>query len=308
MKAMKFLAAALIVALSITSIGCIAGNQTIIRPSKNYVTQKVTITDIDAVSASSAVDVVYHQISGQPYAEIYAPDNVLPYIKVEQDGNLLEVGIQSPMGGISIQGSCKYEVRVYAPEVTSFTTQSSADITLPEGVKTQKDVELIAQSSGDIEAPSIQCGQITLSSQSSGDIEVNDVTCQEGMISTSSSGDCNVEKLICNGNVEIQSSSSGDCNIKALLCDGDVTASTSSSSDITLSGHCRNAEFSASSAGSIYAKNLKAKDVTASTSSAGVIECWPNGKLDTRVSSAGEIRYKGNPTGITGKIKGVSRL
>lgn len=254
------------------------------KPSKNYVTEKVSISDIEAIKSSSSVDVVYTQASGTPYAEIYAPDNIVPLIKVEQDGKTLRIGFKS---NTSINGRYKCEVRVFAPEVTSFSTSSSSDITLANGLKTSKPVTLKASSSGDIDASSLACGMLSLDTQSSGDIKVTSVQCT---------------------GATIDSSSAGDCIVAEMACSGDVKASTSSSSDIKLAGTCRNASFSASSAGSIYAKDLLAKDVEARASSAGDVECNASGVLSTSVSSAGSVRYKGEPARVEGKIKGVSKL
>lgn len=274
------------------------------KPSKNYVTEKVSISDIEAIRSSSSVDVVYTQASGTPYAEIYAPDNIVPLVKVEQDGKDLKIGFKS---NTSIQGRYKCEVRVFAPEVTSFSTSSASDITLANGLKTSKPVTLKASSSGDIDASSIQCGDLSMTTSSSGDIKAGTITCAMLALDTQSSGDIKLASATCTG-AAIESSSSGDCVVSEMACSGDVKASTSSSSDIKLAGTCRNATFSASSAGSIYAKDLLAKDVEARASSAGDIECNASGVLSTSVSSAGGVRYKGEPARVEGKIKGVSKL
>ena len=274
------------------------------KPSKNYVTEKVSISDIEAIKSSSSVDVVYTQASGTPYAEIYAPDNIVPLIKVEQDGKTLRIGFKS---NTSINGRYKCEVRVFAPEVTSFSTSSSSDITLANGLKTSKPVTLKASSSGDIDASSLACGDLSMTTSSSGDIKIGTITCGMLSLDTQSSGDIKVTSAQCTG-ATIDSSSSGDCIVAEMACSGDVKASTSSSSDIKLAGTCRNASFSASSAGGIYAKDLLAKDVEARASSAGDVECNASGVLSTSVSSAGSVRYKGEPARVEGKIKGVSKL
>ena len=274
------------------------------KPSKNYVTEKVSISDIEAIKSSSSVDVVYTQASGTPYAEIYAPDNIVPLIKVEQDGKTLRIGFKS---NTSINGRYKCEVRVFAPEVTSFSTSSSSDITLANGLKTSKPVTLKASSSGDIDASSLACGDLSMTTSSSGDIKIGAITCGMLSLDTQSSGDIKVTSVQCTG-ATIDSSSAGDCIVAEMVCSGDVKASTSSSSDIKLAGTCRNASFSASSAGGIYAKDLLAKDVEARASSAGDVECNASGVLSTSVSSAGSVRYKGEPARVEGKIKGVSKL
>lgn len=292
------------VALMLTVSGCYAGGRNAVKPSKNYVTEKVSISDIEAIRSSSSVDVVYTQASGTPYAEIYAPDNIVPLVKVEQDGKSLKIGFKS---NTSIQGRYKCEVRVFAPEVTSFSTSSASDITLANGLKTSKPVTLKASSSGDIDASSIQCGDLSMTTSSSGDIKAGTIACGMLALDTQSSGDIKLASATCTG-ATIESSSSGDCIVSEMACSGDVKASTSSSSDIKLAGTCRNASFSASSAGNIYAKDLLAKDVEARASSAGDIECNASGVLSTSVSSAGGVRYKGEPARVEGKIKGVSKL
>jgi len=288
----------------LTVSGCYAGGRNAVKPSKNYVTEKVSISDIEAIRSSSSVDVVYTQASGTPYAEIYAPDNIVPLVKVEQEGKALKIGFKS---NTSIQGRYKCEVRVFAPEVTSFSTSSASDITLANGLKTSKPVTLKASSSGDIDASSIQCGDLSMTTSSSGDIKAGTITCAMLALDTQSSGEIKLASATCTG-ATIESSSSGDCVVSEMACSGDVKASTSSSSDIKLAGTCRNASFSASSAGNIYAKDLLAKDVEARASSAGDIECNASGVLSTSVSSAGGVRYKGEPARVEGKIKGVSKL
>lgn len=325
------MALALTLALGNTfATSCMTGDTVVIRPSSHYTTKRISLTDIEAITTSSSVDVVYYPTAGVPYAEIYAPDNVVPYIQVEQEGRQLNIGIQHPDGnGVSIQGKCRYEVRVYAPEVTSFISGSSGDILIQEEIQTEKPIRLSAKSSGDIKASSIACGTAELSSQSSGDILVESLRCTGGQlkasssgdchihslnsfgsvsVSTGSSGDCKVDEMACEGNLSISSSSSGDCKIDNLRCTGDVEADTSSSADIYLSGTCRNASLSASSAGSVYAKDLKAVDVKANATSAGCVECQASGTLTPHASSGGEIRYKGDPQRINAQPRGLRKL
>lgn len=271
----------------------------------NYVTLHVPLTDMNAIKSSAFVDVIYTQDSGKPHAEIYAPDNIAPLVKVEQEGGTLVIGFKSNVS--VVVGKYKCEVRVFAPEVTSFTTSSSSDITLANGLKTGKPVIFKASSSGDIKAQFVECGNLVLSASSSGDVVMKHVKCRQLTLGTKSSGDIMMETVECDG-VAIESSSAGDCTVRGLTCAGDVMASTRSSSDITLSGTCQNAVFSAGSSGCIYAKGLVAKDVMAKASSSGDVECNVSGVLSTDVSGAGGVRYKGSPTRVEGKVKGVSRL
>ena len=298
--------AAFIVALSVSLSSCFAGSSSNgnglfqtqgIVPSKTYVTKKVSLSDIQAISSSSSVDVVYYQTAtSSPYAEIYAPDNLIERIRVEESHGTLNVGMQR---GTSIKGKCTYEVRVYAPEVVSFETGSSSDIELANGLTTQKPVSLSASSSGDITAEAVKCGDLSAQISSSGDITVNRVECQRALVDVSSSGDVKMESLRCT-QLKAEVSSSGDCKIKGIDCQGDVLASAGSSGDIVLEGVCRNAAFESGSAGAV--------DVTASSSSAGDITCSASGTLDVHVSSAGSVSYAGTPARITGDVKKASRM
>ncbi len=226
MKTLSMTWASCAVALMLTVSGCYAGGRNVVKPSKNYVTEKVSITDIDAIRSSSSVDVVYTQAPGTPYAEIYAPDNIVPLVKVEQEGKALKIGFKS---NTSIQGRYKCEVRVFAPEVTSFSTSSASDITLANGLKTSKPVTLKASSSGDIDASSVQCGDLSMTTSSSGDIKVGTIACGMLALDTQSSGDIKVTSATCTG-AAIESSSSGDCVVSEMACSGDVKALRATSS------------------------------------------------------------------------------
>ena len=73
----------LTLACALTCFSCIGTAHTI-QPSKNYQTEKRSLGDIREVSTLSSIDVVYHQTSGSPYAEIYASDNVMPYVVLKE--------------------------------------------------------------------------------------------------------------------------------------------------------------------------------------------------------------------------------
>ena len=103
MKTFTFAASLAIALTLITSESCsFAIGNTPIKPSKKYVTKKVEIKNINSISASTSVDVVYTQSQGKAYAEVYAPDNIIPYIKVQQNGNKLKVNYDFPKGKILV--------------------------------------------------------------------------------------------------------------------------------------------------------------------------------------------------------------
>ncbi len=245
-------------------------------PSKNYVTKKVKVGKFDGISTATSMDVVYTQTSGSQDIEVYAPDNLMEYVKVEVEDGVLIVKFQSKEKSLNIRGKHETEVRVSAPAVHALYASSSGDIVLKSGLQTQ--------------------GQVIMKSSSSGDIEGGDVICDELILEASSSGDVTLGEVECLS-LEAASSSSGDVSVRELKAET-VEADASSAGDIKLAGECRSAKFSASSSGDVEAKNLKADKVVAKASSAGDVTCWSVESLDATTSSSGNVNYKGDPKHI----------
>lgn len=253
-------------------------------PSSKYKTRKVSVKSFQGISTSASVNVVYTPSSGKPEVEIYAPENLLPYIQVEVNSQgILTARMKSPDNNLSVKGPHIKEVRVKAPAVHQFSANSSGDIILKSNLKTSKDVNITAQSSGDITGGKISCRNLTLSASSSGDISIQSATCAQLTASASSSGDIEIESLRAT----------------------QVKAEASSSGDIELSGTGSKAIYTSSSGGEIDAENLKVEQVEASASSGGNVNCHALLSLHIhKASQGGEVKYKGNPE-ITGNIQGV---
>lgn len=257
-------------------------------PSKNYITKKVKVDDFNAISTSTSIDVVYTQTTGDTEVEIYAPDNLMEYVKVKVDGGMLKVSFQSKekSKGINIKGKHETEVRVSAPAIHSLQASSSGDIILKNGLQYAGEVSLKSSSSGDIKGGKIICDALEIEASSSGDIELRNVECIS---------------------LTTESSSAGDVSIESLKAET-VNVAVSSSGDVSLAGVCRSAKFEASSAGDIEADELKAEKVVARSSSAGDVTCYASDSLEVSISSSGNVRYKGNPKQILNHSKGLKKM
>ena len=257
-------------------------------PSKNYITQKVKVDNFEGIQTSTSIDVVYTQTTGETDVEIYAPDNLMEYVKVESDGGMLKIFFESKEKGKSLNIKGKHETKVYisAPVVHTLLASSSGDIFLKNGLQYEGKVRIEASSSGDIEGSTIVCETLNAESSSSGDIELEKVECTSLMAEASSAGDVSIK------------------NLKAET----VSAEASSSGDVTLKGVCHSAKLEASSAGDIEADGLKAEKVVANASSSGDVTCYASESLDVSISSAGEVGYKGNPKQVQSKSKGLRKM
>lgn len=237
-------------------------------PSKNYITQKVKVDNFDGISTSTSIDVNYTQTAGNTDVEIYAPDNLMEYVKVENDGGMLKIYFDSGVHGkgINIRGQHKTKVNISAPAIHALHTSSSGDIVLVNGLKTN--------------------GLVTVESSSAGEIEGNGISCEDLVIEASSAGDIELKNVACS-TLRVEASSAGD---------------------VSLSGVCRSAKLEASSAGEIDADDLKADAVVAEASSSGDVSCYAVESLEASASSAGKVYYKGNPKQIRNHSKGVKKM
>ena len=288
MKTNVFLALFLGMTLQSCAITVSSDSKDAIVPSKNYITQKVKVDHFEGISTSSSIDVKYTQTTGSTDVEVYAPDNLMEYVKLEVEGGMLKIFFYSEETGksINIKGKHDTEVRITAPAVHALQASSSGDILLMNGLQCEEEVSLSASSSGDIKGGNILCKALETEASSSGDIELESVQCTSLMTEASSAGDISINDVKAE-TVNVQASSSGD---------------------VSLAGVCRSAKFESSSAGDIEADGLKAEHVIAKASSAGDITCHATESLEVSISSAGNVSYKGDPKQIKSHHKGLKKM
>lgn len=288
MKTKVFLALFLGMTLQSCAITVSSDSKDAIVPSKNYITQKVKVDNFDGISTSSSIDVKYTQTTGSTDVEVYAPDNLMEYVKLEVEGGMLKIYFYSEETGksINIKGKHDTEVRIAAPAVHALQASSSGDILLMNGLQCEEEVSLSASSSGDIKGGNILCKALETEASSSGDIELESVECTSLVTEASSAGDISINDVKAE-TVNVQASSSGD---------------------VSMAGVCRSAKFESSSAGDIEADGLKAEHVIAKASSAGDITCHATESLEVSISSAGNVSYKGDPKQIKSHPKGLKKM
>ena len=288
MKTNVFLALFLGMTLQSCAITVSSDSKDAIVPSKNYITQKVKVDNFEGISTSSSIDVKYTQTTGSTDVEVYAPDNLMEYVKLEVEGGMLKIFFYSEETGksINIKGKHDTEVRISAPAVHALQASSAGDILLMNGLQCEEEVSFEASSAGDIKGGNILCKALETEASSSGDIELESVQCTSLMTEASSAGDISINDVKAE-TVNVQASSSGD---------------------VSLAGVCRSAKFESSSAGDIEADELKAEHVIAKASSAGDITCHATESLEVSISSAGNVSYKGDPKQIKSHPKGLKKM
>ena len=288
MKTKAMLALFLGMALQSCAISVSSDSKDAIVPSKNYITQKVKVDNFEGISTSSSIDVKYTQTNGSTDVEVYAPDNLMEYVKLEVEGGMLKIYFYSEETGksINVKGKHDTEVRISAPAVHALRASSAGDILLMNGLQCEEEVSLEASSAGDIKGGNILCKALETEASSSGDIELEAVECTSLVTEASSAGDISIN------------------HVKAET----VSVEASSSGDVSMAGVCRSAKFESSSAGDIEADELKAEHVIAKASSSGDVTCHATESLEVSISSAGNVCYRGNPKQIKSHPKGLKKL
>lgn len=115
-------------------------------------------------------------------------------------------------------------------------------------------------------------------------------------VTASSAGDIIGETPLKTDDIDIRASSAGDIKLEILA--DKIGVDVSSSGNVTLSGEANSLDADLSSAGNLNAFNLKVKNAEVSVSSAGDADINVTEKLQARASSAGDVRYTGNPAQV----------
>jgi hypothetical protein len=113
-------------------------------------------------------------------------------------------------------------------------------------------------------------------------------------ISVSSASSVVSEGTVQTGNLAISVSSAA--SLELTLDAGTVSVDVSSAGDIIFEGKAKSLTIEATSAGVVDAYNMECETVDASAGSAGSIKVNVTKSLRAKASSAGTIRYRGNPT------------
>lgn len=113
-------------------------------------------------------------------------------------------------------------------------------------------------------------------------------------IEVSSAADVQGENKLEADRLNISVSSAGELRLETIAKELDVDASSNAS--LELKGEAQEMDADVSSAGTIDADRLLVKFCRVSASSAGNASVWVSDEIIAEASSAGNIRYKGDPT------------
>ena len=200
-------------------------------PSSKYVSRKVNSGDFSAVCTNTAIDIIY--TVGPRSIEIYAPDNLINYIKVSQSGSEIRVNYSENM---TINGNHKSYVKISAPAVSRFTTGSAGKITIDSPLTLKGNtVELNVNSAGNIKAKTIDAQTVSLKTNSAGNIETGSLKADEIRLINNSVGNITTGNIIAEQSAKVIANSAGNITLPEIVAgnQGSVNANSVGKVDVS---------------------------------------------------------------------------
>lgn len=224
---MKNLAICLITLFCISVSASVNAQNNTVTGNKKYVTKKTEVSSFTSLQLQGSPNVIYTQTkAGNPIVEIYASENIIPFIETIVEKNTLSVRIKN---NTIIRKSGKIEVKVSAPTLENIKIQGSGDITLANGIENPK-LAFHIQGSGNISGEKIICNNLTVSVQGSGNVELHKVKTNNADIHINGSGNTKLSGTSTNAKFSVNGS--GGINAANLISEN-VEANINGSGDIS---------------------------------------------------------------------------
>lgn len=232
----RLLSVGLMLAMLLLSAGCSSTSMNAqgyssgkrIVGSKRLVTKKISVDDFDRIVVQGSCKVVFTQKTGEPRAEIYGSDNLVDIMNVKVKDDCLIVSYKKGYSFVMNDGA-KLELRVWAEAPDGVTLNGSGDVIFKNGIQT-RDIDLVVNGSGDIEASKMKCNELKLTVNGSGDIDLEGIKATTVHASVNGSGDIELKGQCTEGYFSVNGS--GDLTATSLKTHI-ANTSVSGSGDIT---------------------------------------------------------------------------
>lgn len=192
------------------------------RGSGNVISKKFDISGFHGIHASEGFSITYKK--GSPSVVVEADDNLMSYVDVDVDGEILSIGLRK----ISVSNTHLSAV-VTGPDVDDIHASSAADIQLEDPITANK-IKIHSSSAGSIEG-TVNAPDVFIEASSAGKVDIQGMT-RTLRIEASSSGKVNAGELK-SESAKVNASSAADVKVHASIR---LDADASSGADIRYSG------------------------------------------------------------------------
>lgn len=178
----------------------------------------------------------------------------------------------------------RVNVKVTGPVLKDILATSASQINIEADLKTQS-LDINSTSAAKVQAKQVYCDNLILDATSASKIE--------GVFQVS-----DASKL----------SATSASKIEVIIRTNSMDISATSASSVILSGNAKQTLASTSSSASIKAVDFETADLQAKASSSSSMRFSVSDKLSGTASSAGSIKYKGNPTISSKKVSSAGSI
>lgn len=200
------------------------------------VTRTVSVSNFSGIDASLGVDVVYTP-SSVVSATVEAPEALMPYVRVDQRGEMLNITIAGDNKG---KMCGKVRVRLSAPLVNTYMVSTSAEVKVKGTVEAgNRNLTIKATTSGEVDIASVTCKDLIINADTSADVDIENVTARTVTATATTSGDIELKGET--SVVTLTADTSGEIDASRLTAvSGTASANTSGTVECRVTGKFTN--------------------------------------------------------------------
>lgn len=236
-----------------------------ITASKVIAEKDTTVQAFGKLSLSCGFDVYFTQTESAPTIKITGSDNLIPYVDIAGDGDILRIGFKN----LAVINGCDVKIYISAPFFNELEQSGSVDFFSDNICNPEEHFSIRTAGSSDIHIKSLISKEFSLSASGSTDIEVESLLTGNASLSIAGSGD--FEGYLSGKKLDVSIAGSGniDLNVDVEEIDGRIAGS----GDFTIAGKAaRSARYSIAGSGSVNAKDLTSPNTQADVKGSGSIK------------------------------------
>lgn len=189
----------------------IDGNGTRVAASSNYITDEYNVPDFNRMDIYLPADIKYEMTEDEPSVNIYAPDNLMEYLRFEVNNGCLMVQYSENIRAnnlkdlkIRVKSSTLQEVNILGAgdfdipsplvcESFSVSVKGAGDVEV-NSVETTGNVDILIQGAGDVDLEHVECDAVTATIQGAGDVDIAG-KCNTASLTIQGAGDIDIRRL-----------------------------------------------------------------------------------------------------------------
>lgn len=278
-----------------------------ITPSETRTEVTRQIAGVTKLDVSSSLDVEYTPAAGNTVS-VSAPENLMTFVKVENEGNELSIYLQ---GSFNLQGGSMRDlvkVHVTAPGIRDFEASSNAmikingditadsfsadaasnaTITATGNVTVSRKAEIEAASNAKVNLGHLSANSVELDAASNAKVNITQMhVAGKAEIEAASNAKVNITEIAGTARVEAEGVSNATLDIASLTAETLKVEAYSNAKVFVRAGSARQADFEATSNGKIDASEFRA--------GTGSLEAASNGRITSRIAAPANISASSN--------------